>query len=359
MISKWLGIAGAALTAVFGAGAAAQSLTTDQAERFARFALDCVHREYPNKISHVLTQDSHALPPHQLHPAFYGCFDWHSAVHGHWLLVRLLRTQPDASYYAEATAAIDFNLTTDNILAEVAYFSLEERRELERPYGLAWVLKLATELRAWNDPRGAVWLDALAPLEAIAAERLRDWAGKLSYPVRAGTHSQSAFALVQMHGWALAVGDQDYVSFVEDRARAFYEQDRDCPIGYEPSGQDFLSPCLMEADLMRRIMDRQEFSSWLTVFLPGLPRTMDEQWLAPAALIDRSDGDLVHLDGLNLSRAWNLDGIAAALPQSDPRAAALRESARLHRQAGLAGLSGEHYASSHWLASFALYSMSQ
>lgn len=325
-------------------------------ERFAGLALDCVHREYPNKIAHVLLSDADARPPRALTPAFYGCFDWHSSVHGHWLLVRLRRLHSDAPFAGEAEAALDESLTPENIAAEVAYFTGEGRASFERPYGMAWLLQLAAELREQpDDPKAQTWLAALEPLEAAVADQFKDWLPKLAYPIRLGTHNQSAFAFGLALDWARTAGDSELEALLVDAALRFHAGDVDCPLAYEPSGEDFLSPCLMEADLMRRVLGPEEYADWLAAFLPQIPRDGSADWLAPGVVLDASDGKLVHLDGVNLSRAWALDGIAAALPENDRRRASLIAAAAVHAEAGLASVSGEHYEGGHWLASFATY----
>ena len=323
--------------------------------RFMTMALDCVQREYPNKISHVLASGEDAQAPHQLHPAFYGCFDWHSSVHGHWMLVRLLRTMPDNALSQAATAALDANLTPENIAGEVAYFEAEGRASFERPYGLAWLLQLGAELREWDDPRARRWSAAIAPLEQIVSDRYRSWLPNLAYPIRIGTHNQSAFALGLGLDWAREAGDAELEALIVAKAMDFHAEDRNCPIGYEPSGEDFLSPCLMEADLMRRVMPPADYVTWLDGFLPDIPLDGSASWLDPGIVLDASDGKLVHLDGLNLSRAWALQGIASALPDSDRRRGALLAAASVHAVAGTSAVTGEDYAGGHWLASFATY----
>ncbi|MFI5142563.1 MAG: DUF2891 domain-containing protein [Thermoanaerobaculales bacterium] len=325
------------------------------AQRFANLALACVHKEYPNKISHVLGSDADVKPPRVLTPAFCGCFDWHSAVHGHWLLVRLVRTFPDAPFVAPARVALAASLTPEHITAEVAYLRGEGRSDFERPYGLAWLLQLSAELREWNDPQGNEWLRALAPLEQEAAARIAAWLPKLSYPIRIGEHSQTAFAFGLILDWARTAGAGELARLVEARSRDYHLADRDCPLAYEPSGQDFLSPCLAEADLMRRVLLPPAFAAWLGAFLPRLPLDGSGAWLQPAVVTDPTDGKLAHLDGLNLSRAWMLAGIAAGLPAGDPRIAALHAAAASHRASGLAAVTGEHYEGGHWLGSFAVY----
>lgn len=342
------------------AAAASESVDAATAGRFARLALDCVHQEYPNKIAHVMQSDSDALPPRTLTPAFYGCFDWHSSVHGHWLLVRLIRMFPNEDWAAEARAALDRSLTPEHIAGEVAYLTGKDRASYERPYGLAWMLQLCAELRAWDDPDGRRWLAAILPLENAVADKLASWLPKLTYPIRTGEHSQTAFALGLVYDWARGAGPDSpravaLADLVAAKARSFHESDAACNLDYEPSGQVFLSPCLAEADLMRRVMDPDEFADWLTRFLPLLPEAESTAWLPVAIVSDRTDGKLAHLDGLNLSRAWMLEGIAEGLPKGDARLAALRAAAAEHRTAGLAAVTGEHYEGGHWLGSFAVY----
>lgn len=325
------------------------------ASRFANLALACANKEYPNKIAHVLSSDADVKPPRQLTPAFYGCYDWHSAVHGHWLLVRLTRAFPDAPFAGPARRAVGQNLTAENIAAEVTYLGGQGRTSFERPYGLAWLLQLAAELRGWDDATARQWAAALAPLEQASAARLKDWLPKLSSPIRVGEHDQTAFSFGLILDWARAAGDAGMIDLLSGRIKAFYSKDRDCPMAYEPSGQDFLSPCLAEADLMRRVLPEAEFASWLRAFLPGIPTNGSPAWLTPAVVTDPTDPKLAHLDGLNLSRAWMLDGIVRALPQADPRRAALQAAALSHRTAGLKSVTGEHYEGGHWLGSFAVY----
>jgi len=292
------------------------------AARLARLALDCVTREYPNKIAHVMTSDADALPPRLLTPAFYGCFDWHSAVHGHWMLARLARLFPQAGFAAEAGAALARNLTSENIAAEVAYLSA--RPGFERPYGLAWLLTLAAEVD-------------VAPLAEVAVQHIGAWLPKLPRPDRSGQHSNTAFAMGLMLDWARASRSTDFERLLIGRARDFYLADRDAPVRYEPSGEDFLSPALAEADLMRRVLAPSEFAAWFKAFLP------DASPLQPVSSPDPSDGKLAHLDGLNLSRAWML------------RAVGLAGLAEAHASAGLAAVTSEHYEGAHWLGTFAVY----
>ncbi|MGA8271635.1 MAG: DUF2891 domain-containing protein [Candidatus Sulfotelmatobacter sp.] len=326
------------------------------AERFANLALACVHKEYPNKIAHSLNSDADVAPPRKLTPAFYGCYDWHSSVHGHWLLVRLVRTFPNASFVPAAREALRQSLTAENIAQEAVYLRTEGRASFERPYGLAWLLQLVAELREWDDPQAREMAANLHPVEQAALERLKDWLPKLSYPVRIGEHSQTAFALGLMLDYASTLGDTKFADLLQSKARQFYSNDKNCPLAYEPSGEDFLSPCLGEADLMRRVLPSDEFARWLGTFLPQISQAKGGvPWLQPVVSPDPSDPKLAHLDGLNLSRAWMLEGIAAALPKGDKRLPLITAAAEEHRRAGLAAVTGEHYEGGHWLGSFAVY----
>ncbi len=324
-------------------------------DRFAQLALDCIHRPYPNKISHAMESDTDVAPPREMTPAFYGCFDWHSAVHGHWLLTRLLKTQPDTALAAEIKTALATSFTTENLAKELEYYSADNRAGFERPYGVAWYLQLVAELHESDDEQFKVWRATLKPLEDKIIERVSAWVPNLAYANRIGTHNQTAFAFGLMIDYARTVGNTELEKLIVDKSLAFHKNDKNCPIRYEPSGEDFLSPCLMEADLMRRVLPKAEFAAWLGGFLPNIPLDGTGDWLEPGIVLDAKDGKLVHLDGVNLSRAWALEGIASALPEGDPRIAALNASAEKHKKTGIASVSDEHYSGSHWLASFATY----
>ncbi|MEP6345719.1 MAG: DUF2891 domain-containing protein, partial [Parasphingorhabdus sp.] len=316
---------------------------------------------YPNKISHVLNSAADVGEPETLTPVFYGCFDWHSAVHGHWLLTRLWGQNLVPEMDDEIAARLAANFTAEKITGELAYFNGADRKAFERPYGIAWFLQLTDELREISDGEGdkaeqaKTWLSRLEPLEAVIVSNIKDWLPKLAYPIRLGTHNQSAFAFGLVLDWAARSGDTDMTSLVSNKARSFHSNDRNCPMAYEPSGEDFLSSCLMVADLMRRVMDENEYAGWLSNFLPDIPIDGSAAWLEIGVVNDPSDGKLVHLDGLNLSRAWALEGMASALPIEDPRRASLLASASLHGKSGEKAVSTPHYSGSHWLASFATY----
>lgn len=335
--------------------AAWASLDPEAAARFAGLALKCLHDEYPNHISVSMDSDADVHPPRQLTPAFYGCFDWHSDVHGHWLLVRLLRLMPDAPFAFRARAELARSFTAENIAGELAYLKHPGRASFERPYGLAWLLQLSAELRQWNDPQAKQWADTLRPLEAEAAARIKNWLPKLHYPIRIGEHDQTAFSFGLIWDWAGVAGDAEMRALLKDAAQRFYIKDRSCPLSYEPSGQDFLSPCLAEADFMRRVLEQRAFAAWLSGFLPGIPQSRRSGWLQPGVVTDRADPKLAHIDGLNLSRSWMLEGIAHGLPAGDRRIPALRANAVEHREAALSAVTGEHYEGGHWLGTFAVY----
>jgi hypothetical protein len=337
----------------------ANSLDVEAAQRFAKLALACVHKEYPNKLAHSLNSDADAVPPRKLTPAFYGCYDWHSSVHGHWLLARLARSFPDTSFAPEAHAALVQSLTEANMTQEVAYLKAEGRASFERPYGLAWILQLGLELREWDKVEHSPFVHELStnlrPLEQAAVDRLKAWLPKLSHPVRSGEHSQTAFAMGLVIDYAQNTEDRDFLNLLLAKARDFYMTDKNCPLAYEPSGEDFLSPCLAEADVMRRVLPPKDFADWLRRFLPQIPNHGFKSWLQPEKSTDPSDPKLAHIDGLNLSRAWMLEGIASGLSKPDPRLAALERCAASHRAAGLAAVTGAHYEGGHWLGSFAVY----
>lgn len=322
-----------------------QTLTPAIADRLARLILPSLHREYPNKVAHVLHGDADVAPPRVLTPMFHGCFDWHSSVHSHWAIARLLHRFPAAPWAAEARAALARSFTAANLEGELAYLGAEHHHGFELPYGMAWLLHLATEITGEH-------IAIIQPLEAIAAERLSGWLTALPCPVRTGEHSQSAFAMGLMLDWACARGNQKLAALVAARARDFHAGDRDGPLAYEPSAYDFLSPCLAAADLLARILPAAELAAWLTAFLPDIE-------LEPVTPVSRADGKLVHWDGLNLSRAWMLRRIATALPRRDPRRPHLYTLADQHGRAGLAAITSEHYAGAHWLGSFAVYWLSE
>ena len=311
------------------------------AAQFAQLVLDCIGREYPNSGLYWVDSDEDIKPPRELTPAFYGCLDWHSAVHGHWLLVRLVRHFPEASFNLASKQALEQSLTPQKIQGEIAHF--QRRPFYEFPYGVAWLLQLAAELHEWNHPQAKEWRIVLEPLEKLIAGNLHRWIEALKLPNRTGMHNQTAFALGLMLDWARITENADFTQLVENKARQF-----------EPLGYDFLSPGLAEADLMRRILPTTAFTDWLTDFLPQIPIENSANWLEPAKVDNPKDYTQSHFWGLNLSRAWMLEGIISGLANSDRRIETLRSTAVHHRHNGL-DVVIEHYAASHWLGTFAVY----
>ncbi|HEV2834831.1 MAG TPA: DUF2891 domain-containing protein [Pyrinomonadaceae bacterium] len=334
------------------------SLTEKQASHFAGLALKCVSREFPNKPEHVINNASEVKSPKALHPAFYGCYDWHSSVHGHWMLVRLLKTFPNLPEASQIRSALDANLAAANIEAEVGYMKQPNRQSFERTYGWAWALKLVEELQTWNDADGKRWSENLKPLAAALSQSYRNFLPKQTYPIRTGVHPNTAFGLAFALDYAQTTGDRELEALLNERSRTYFAKDTNYPGAWEPGGEDFFSAALMEADLMRRVMKPAEFASWFHRFLPGVSRGGPAALLQPAIVTDRSDPKLVHLDGLNLSRAWCMRSIARALPAKDPARAILTESANSHAAAALAHVASGDYAGEHWLASFAVFLLS-
>ncbi len=330
-------------------------LTPAQVESFARLALEGIVREYPNKPGEVLGSAADVMPPRAMHPAFYGSFDWHSAVHGHWMLIRLLKLHPGSAFEAEARALLDAHLSADNLAAEAEYFTPRHNHAFERTYGWAWLLRTALELHDWDDPQGRAWARNLVPLEARILELTKEYLPRLSWPLRMGEHPNTAWALSEFLDYARTKGDAELEQLALERARSYYLEDRAYPVNYEPSGHDFFSPCLLEADLMRRVLDAEAYAAWLEAFLPRLTRGGLGNLAQPVVVSDPTDGKLVHLAGLNLVRAWCQRGIAGALPAQDPRRAILLDAAAAHQRAGLAYVGSGHYEGDHWLASFAVY----
>ncbi len=349
MAARAWGLGLAMVTTTLSAQEGDLALTDAAADRFAALALKCARQEYPNKLDHVMNGAQEVKSPKALHPAFYGCFDWHSSVHGHWMLVRLLRTHPDMAKAAEIRGVLDENLTPDRIAAEVAYFDQPGRRSFERTYGWAWLLKLAAELKTWDVPEARRWSGALQPLADRVSVAFQDFLPKQTYPIRTGVHPNSAFSLDLALDYARTAKDTRLEAAILDRAQTWFGRDRGGPLAWEPGGEDFLSPCLEEAALMARLLPRDRFGRWLDGFLPSLPGT-----LAPATVSDRTDPKIVHLDGLNLSRARALYDLARTFGLKDPRRTALIRCGDRHARASLPHLATGSYEGEHWLATFAV-----
>ncbi|MBK7406143.1 MAG: DUF2891 domain-containing protein [Phycisphaerales bacterium] len=328
-------------------------------DRVATMALSGIGREYPNQIAHAMAGPGDIGSPRALHPAFFGCYDWHSAVHTHWTLVRLIRRRPGAPWAGVAASTLEHSLSPHHLAGELEYLRPAWRATFERPYGMGWLLALDAELRRWGGADAPAWVEpsvhALAPLANLCAGRLASWLETLTHPVRTGVHSQSAFAASLLLDWATSDRDAAVRARASAQARRLYAGDRAWRLSFEPSGEDFLSPGLAEADLLRRIMPGDEFAAWLAAFLPGLPAALGG--FAPVRPLDAHDGRLAHLDGLSLSRAWMLRGVASALPAHDRARVALDACAATHLDSGLAGLAAGDYARTHWLGTFAMYAL--
>jgi hypothetical protein len=334
------------------------TLTEAQASALAKLPLKCIRREYPNKLDHTMNDASEVKGPRALHPAFYGCYDWHSSVHGHWMLVRLLKTFPHLPEARQIREALSENLSAANIQAEAAYLNQASRQSFERTYGWAWLLKLAEELHTWDDADGKKWAANLKPLADAFVARYLNFLPKQTYPIRTGVHPNTAFGLAFALDYAKTVGDQKLADLIIERSLNYYGKDANYPAAWEPGGEDFFSPALMEADLMRRVMKPAAFKLWFHRFLPGIAKGEPQALLTPATVTDRSDPKIVHLDGLNLSRAWCMRAIAAALPTADPARKVLVNTAARHAADALANVASGDYAGEHWLASFAVFMLS-
>ncbi len=331
------------------------TLTADTATRFAGAALGHVTREFPNKLDHVLNGAADVQAPRALHPVFYGSFDWHSCVHGYWMLARLYRRFPSLADAPRIAARFEAAFTPQAVAGEIAYLRQPSRGGFERPYGWAWLLMLGGELARHTTSEGRRWAAALQPLVDEFVARFRTFLPKATYPVRVGTHFNTAFALTLALDYAETVGDRSFGDLLREKANAWYGDDADCQ-AWEPGGDDFLSPALIEAECMRRVMPAVGFREWLARFLPHIEHRRPATLFRPAHVSDRSDGKIAHLDGLNLARAWCWRSVAAALPPGDARVAVAREAAALHLAASLPHVTGD-YMGEHWLASFAVLAL--
>jgi len=321
-----------------------------KAEYLYHFAYECIDQEYPNKLGQVLGDDSYLAPPRVLHPAFYGCFDWHSSVHGHWTLVTILNKIPDFEYRDEIIAKLQKNITKENIEKEIAYFDDEHNKTYERTYGWAWLLKLDEALHEWDALEAKELQQNLSPLVDLISDKFIEFLDKLIYPIRIGEHSNIAFGMSFAYDWAKKY-DAGLAAKIEEKAREYYLEDCECPLTWEPGGFDFLSPCLQEASIMQKVLTEQEFKKWLKTFLPKFEKN-PEKFLEVAVVSDRSDGKLAHLDGLNYSRAWCLFEMGHALHNQK-----MIDLGEKHFHYSYEKMDSGEYAGAHWLASFATYAL--
>lgn len=333
------------------------TLDAEGAARFMDLALGGLDREYPNKPGHVFKSDQDVRSPRKIHPVFYGHFDWHSSVHGHWTLVRLLKLFPEHEKAEEVRRVLNARFTENALRLEADY--LADHKSFERMYGWAWALRLGLELRSLDDRQGQEWAKRYAPIEEAIVANAREHLPKLEWPIRCGFHPETAFPLGQMMDYARAVGAKEFEELLEAKCLEFYRKDVNYPVAYEPSGHDFFSSGLNEADLMRRVLGEGEFEVWLARFFPDLESGRLGNLLEPVSPKDLRDGHLVHLVGLNLNRAWAMRGIASALPKDDSRRKVLLAAARRHQETGLKQVFSGSYEGEHWLGSFAVYLLTE
>lgn len=335
------------------------ALTAESASNFAQITLRCVAKAYPSQPGYILNAPEDVRMPDAVHPAFYGCYDWHSSVHGHWMLARLLRLFPSLPEAPAIVAALDKNLTAKNLAVEAAYFTRPGTAAFERTYGWAWTLKLAEELHRSTSAEAKRWQQHLQPLTTALVKRYLDFLPKQTYAIRTGVHPNTAFGLGFALDYAVAVGDTALRELVVTRSRDYFLGDTDYPAKLEPNGSDFLSPALAEADLMRRVLSPQEFARWFDAYLPAMRDGQPANLMTIAVVTDRSDPQLGHLDGLNLSRAWAMRSIAAALPSGSRAGAFLAAAAHTHATDALQHVATGHYEGEHWLASFAVFLLTE
>ena len=335
------------------------ALTQQSASNFAQITLKCVQKEYPNSPGFVLNAPDDVQAPSKVHPSFYGCYDWHSSVHGHWMLARLLRLFPNLPEKDQIVRALNANLTLENVKTEAAYFSRPGTQAFERTYGWAWTLKLAEEVQRSRSPEAKQWFENLKPLSDTMARRYLDFLPKQTYAIRTGLHPNTAFGLAFALDYAKAVNDTALRELLVKRSTDYFGGDTDYPAKLEPNGSDFLSPTLVEADLMRRVLSPPAFAEWFHKYLPRLDNAEPRNLLEIAVVTDRSDPQLGHLDGLNLSRAWCMLQVAAALPENDPWRRVLAEAGHTHATDALQHVATGHYEGEHWLASFAVYLLTE
>ncbi|MDR0194187.1 MAG: DUF2891 domain-containing protein [Myroides sp.] len=328
------------------------ALTVAEAKKIIELPLHCIEIEYPNKLGQVLGKDEDLKTPKQLRPIFYGCFDWHSSVHGFWSIVTLLQKFPELDADGQIRARLNNLITDENVAVELAFFHDPNNKTFERTYGWAWLFQLYGTLSKWEDADAQRWAKTIEPLAKIMKERYAEYLPKLLYPIRTGTHDNTAFGLSLSLDYARQMGDTAFEELIETNAKRLYGDDKGCNIAFEPSGHDFLSPCLEEARLMSKVLKQDEYHTWAKSFLPQL---FDKNFtLEVAKVSDRTDGHLVHLDGLNFSRATCLKEIGKALPELAPN---LNQLSVRHFENSFGNITGDDYMGSHWLGTFALYTL--
>jgi DUF2891 family protein len=347
----------------FAVGAPAQTLaqlSADKAVAYSQLTLKCMDQNFPYKIDHVYQDEKDIKNQKIHHPIFYGCFDWHSAVHGHWALIKLLSAMPDLPNAEEIRRRLDEHFRPDNIAGEVKYFERDsDTKRSERPYGFAWFLRLILELKKSKYPQAALWTKNLEPLEKTIRARFIEYLKVFDFPVRRGVHENSAFAMTHAYDYAKGVGDGELLQAIVEVSKKYYLNDIQCPLTYEPSGDDFISPCLTEADLMRRVLSQKEFLVWFNKFWPAMSKSETKNFFKPLVPTAVLDAKAIHLVGLDFERAWSLAGIAQALPAGDRRKKMFLEKAREHASVGDDLIKKGDYGGTHWLASFAIFFYSE
>ena len=329
-------------------------LDVEEANKLVELPLGCINTEYPNKLGQTLENKDALAEPHELHPAFYGCFDWHSSVHAHWSLVSLLKQFPKIERKEAIKEALQKSLSAENIQGELDYFKRKESGSFERTYGWAWLLKLQKELTTWQDPMGQELASNLQPLTDLIVQNYIEFLPKLNYPIRVGEHTNTAFGLTLAYDYAEATNNEEFLETLKKSAQDFYLKDDNCPVTWEPGGYDFLSPCLSEIDIMRRVLPKNAFSLWIDDFMPQLKSKDFEMEVAEVS--DRTDGKLVHLDGLNFSRAWIFYGLANQYPENFGH---LKGVANEHVAYSFPNVVGDSYEGGHWLGTFAIYALQE
>lgn len=328
-----------------------QKLTIKEAEKILELPLSCLTQEFPNRLGQTLGGEEDLKTPKALRPIFYGCFDWHSSVHGYWSIVKIIKTFPELDKDNKIRSLLDSLITNENVAIELSFFDDENNRNFERTYGWAWFFKLHSELLSWEDEDAQRWATILQPMTDLFIKRYEEYLPKLNYPIRTGTHDNSAFSMSLTLDYARETNNDELEDLIVTHTKRLFEKDVQCNLAFEPSGHDFLSPCLEEAYLMSKILENDDYKVWLTAFLPAI---FQSDFTMEVGLVsDRSDGHLVHLDGLNFSRATCLKGIARKLPELE----GLNNIAEKHFQAAFKNITGDDYMGSHWLGSFALYSL--
>ncbi|MDX1762119.1 MAG: DUF2891 domain-containing protein [Christiangramia sp.] len=329
-------------------------LNLEEANKLVELPLNCIETEYPNKLGQTLENKEAMGEPHELHPAFYGCFDWHSSVHAHWSLVSILKQFPDIEKKEAVREILKKSLSAENIQGEIAYFKRAESSSFERTYGWSWLLKLAEELKTWEDPLGQELSTNLEPLANLIVEKYKEFLPKLNYPIRVGEHTNTAFGLTLAYDYAEVTERTELMELIKKEAQDFYLKDDNCPVSWDPAGYDFLSPCLTEIDIMRRVLPKNAFSLWVDDFMPQLKSTDFQMEVGEVS--DRSDGKLVHLDGLNFSRAWIFYGLANQYPKQFGH---LKSIANEHVAYSFPNVVGDSYEGGHWLGTFAIYALQE